>query len=32
MGDRREQVTIVGTDFSLARLESGGGVNVVARS
>jgi len=29
MGDRREQMTIVGRDFRLARLESGGGVNGV---
>lgn len=32
MGDRREQMTIVGPDFRLARLESGRGVNGVAGS
>jgi hypothetical protein len=32
MGDRREQMTIVGPDFRLARIESGGGVNGVAGS
>jgi hypothetical protein len=32
MGDRREQMTIVGPDFRLARLESGRGVNGVADS
>ena len=30
MGDRREQMTIVGPDFRLARLESGRGVNGAA--
>ena len=32
MGDRREQMRIVGPDFRLARLESGRGVNGVAGS
>ena len=32
MGDRCEQMTIVGPDFRLARLESGRGVNGVAGS
>jgi hypothetical protein len=32
MGDRREQMTIAGPDFRLARLESGRGVNGFAGS